>query len=61
MASALHYVDTADGVGVSLHVAWTVLTTGGTMISWNYFIYFYGGIQLNCVGIGTVSLLEHLH
>ena len=46
MASALHYVDTADGVGVSLHVAWTVLTTGGTMISWNYFIYFYGGISL---------------
>ena len=33
MASALHYVDTADGVGVSLHVAWTVSTTGGTMIS----------------------------
>ena len=33
MASAHHYIDTADGVGVSLHVAWTVLTTDGTMIS----------------------------
>ena len=32
MAPAQHHVDTADGVGVSLHVTWAVLTTGGTMI-----------------------------
>ena len=32
MASAKHHIDMADGVGVSLHVAWAVLTTGGTMI-----------------------------
>ena len=32
-ASAHHYIDTADGMGVLLDVAWTVLTTGGTMIS----------------------------
>ena len=31
-ASAPYYEDTADGVQVSLHVAWAVLTTGGTMI-----------------------------
>ena len=32
LASAPYYIDTADGVHVSLHVAWAVLTTGGTMI-----------------------------
>ena len=26
MASALHYVNIADGMGVLLHVAWAVLT-----------------------------------
>ena len=30
--SAPYYVDTADGLQVLLHVAWAVLTTGGTMI-----------------------------
>ena len=32
MVSVFHYIDTADDVGVLLHVAWAVLTTGGTMI-----------------------------
>ena len=32
MTSAHYDIDTADGVGVSLHVARAVLTTGGTMI-----------------------------
>ena len=45
-ASAPYYVDTADGVHVLLHVAWAVLTTGGTMILLNYFIYFYGVVHL---------------
>ena len=32
MASASNHEDTVDGMGVSLHVTCTVLTTGGTMI-----------------------------
>ena len=32
MASAPNHENTVDGVGVSLHVAWAVLTAGGTMI-----------------------------
>ena len=31
-ASAFNHEDTVDGMGISLHVACTVLTTGGTMI-----------------------------
>ena len=31
--SAHHHIDTADGVGVLLHVTWAVLTTDGTTIS----------------------------
>ena len=30
--SAFSHEDAVDGMGVSLHVAWAVLTTGGTMI-----------------------------
>ena len=30
--SAPYYIDTVDGMQVSLHVTWAVLTTGGTMI-----------------------------
>ena len=30
--SAFNHEDTVDGMSVSLHVAWAVLTTGGTMI-----------------------------
>ena len=33
MASAHHYVDTAGGVSVKLHVAWSNETTGGTINS----------------------------
>ena len=31
-ASAFNHKDAVDGMGVSLHVTWAVLTTGGTMI-----------------------------
>ena len=30
--SAHHHIDIADGMGVSLHVTWPVLTIGGTII-----------------------------
>ena len=30
--SAFNHKDTVDGMGVSLHVTWAVLTTFGTMI-----------------------------
>ena len=46
----MKHKETADGVNVLLHVAWAVLTAGGTMILWIYFIYFYGAGSL------TVSL-----
>ena len=31
-ASVFNHEDAVDGMGVLFHVAWVVLTTGGTMI-----------------------------
>ena len=60
-ASALKHEDTVDGMDISLHVTCTVLTTGGTMILWNSFIFFIEWMDYICrfrnyVAFSTVSL-----
>ena len=54
-ASTFKHEDTVYGMGVSLHVTFAVLTTGGTMILWKCF--FLSNEWITYVALGTMSLL----
>ena len=43
--SPLNVADTVDNIYIYLYTAWAVSTTGGIILLWTMFVFFYSKIQ----------------